>query len=486
MAKSTTTYTQGILPDWYTNYAQDIIANQQAIANRPYTAYPGPRLADVTPAQQVGQAMQLDAAQSYEPALGLATAGAADAMGASPLSLVAKGINNATQDRSSQNAQSGFAGANSIAAAGSGGQGSAAAAPYLQQAIGYDLTQNVRPYTDAAAQYDTSSTNPWGLSMADPYFRGASGTSVDNIGDYMNPFTKNVLDSYNASALSRMQELLPQLSDRYIGSGQFGGHTDAGNFMPTGLNTESLRALRDINTQTGQQQMEALQAAYAQAMQARQADLNRQVQMGTTAGQLGQTQQQIIGNAGQQLGTLAQLYGNLGQQQQQALLSAGSTAGNLGVAQQEALSRQAQLAAQSAQQQAQLTQNQQSLELQGSQQKLDAAKLQLANQLAASGQLAALAQQTQQQGLAGATAVQGVGQQQQAFNQANLDLAYQNFQNQNNYPQQQVTQSAQTLAAIQPAVPQAQVQYQSTSIPSTSTLQTIAGLGLSAAGLAAH
>ncbi len=27
----------------------------------------------------------------------------------------------------------------------------------------------------------------------------------------------------NASALSRMQELLPQLSDRYIGSGQFGG-----------------------------------------------------------------------------------------------------------------------------------------------------------------------------------------------------------------------------------------------------------------------
>ena len=28
---------QTILPDWYTNYAMDILANQQAVSSNPYT-----------------------------------------------------------------------------------------------------------------------------------------------------------------------------------------------------------------------------------------------------------------------------------------------------------------------------------------------------------------------------------------------------------------------------------------------------------------
>lgn len=480
---SKTTYTQGILPDWYTNYAQDILANQQAVSNRPYVAYEGPRLADVTPAQRVGQAMQLGAAHSYEPALDLATLGTVGALGSSISGAVGGDLSRAATDRSTAGLADSLGLANTASAGAANGLGMSEAKPYLQSAIGYDLSRAVDPYAGASSSYATSSTNPWGLSMADPYFRGASGTSVDNIDAYMNPFTKNVLEGYNAAALSRLQELLPQLEGRYIGSGQFSGHAANGTFAPTGLNTESLRALRDINQQTGQQQMEALQAAYAQAMAAKQADLARQLGIGQTVGNLGQTQQQIMGQAGQQLGTLAQLYGNLGQAQQQAYLTAGNTAGNLGVAQQQAAATAAAQQAQNANSLAQSQQNQQSLELQAAQQKLDAAKLDLANQLAASGQLANIANQTQQQGLTGAQAVQGVGSQQQAFDQANLDLAYQNFQNQQNYPQQQVTQSAQTLAAVQPAVPQAQISYESTKTPNPSTLQTIGGLALTGAGL---
>lgn len=482
-AATKTTYTQGILPTWYTNYAQDILANQQAVANRPYQAYEGPRLADPTPLQQAGQGMTVGAAQSYEPTLALATLGTADVLGQSTGADIDPYLTAATQDRSSGNLAEGLKGANSIAASAAGGQGMGAAQPYLQQAIGYDLTRNVRPYTDASSSYATSSTNPWGLALADPHFQSATGTSVDNIDAYMNPFTRNVMEGYNALAASRMAELLPQLEGRYIGSGQFSGRGRNGTFAPTGLNTESLRALRDISTQTGQQQMEALQAAYAQAMGARQADLARSLQLGQSIGQLGQTQQQIMGNAGQQLGTLAQLYGNLGQSQQQTYLNAGQTMGNLGVANQNAMTQQAQIAQQGAQSQAQNALQQQQLELQAAQQRLDAAKLDQANQLAASGQLAQIAGQTQQQGLTGAQAVTGVGKEQQAFNQANLDLAYQNFQNQNNYPQQQITQSAQTLAAVQPGVPQAQVSYESTKTPSPGTLQTIGGLALTGAGL---
>ena len=51
---------QTILPDWYTNYAMDILANQRAIAARPFQEYVDasgkviPRVADFAPDQQQG------------------------------------------------------------------------------------------------------------------------------------------------------------------------------------------------------------------------------------------------------------------------------------------------------------------------------------------------------------------------------------------------------------------------------------------------
>lgn len=69
---------QTILPDWYTNYAMDILANQQAVASRPYTTYQGPRIAEFTPLQQQAFEKTPQAAQAYQPYLEQASRSAAD------------------------------------------------------------------------------------------------------------------------------------------------------------------------------------------------------------------------------------------------------------------------------------------------------------------------------------------------------------------------------------------------------------------------
>lgn len=69
---------QTILPDWYTNYAMDILANQQAVSTRPYATYQGPRIADFTALQQQGFEQTPQAAQAYKPYLEQAGRSAAD------------------------------------------------------------------------------------------------------------------------------------------------------------------------------------------------------------------------------------------------------------------------------------------------------------------------------------------------------------------------------------------------------------------------
>jgi hypothetical protein len=65
--------TETALPDWYTNYAAQIVSNQNEIAAQPYTAYSGPRVADFTGDQQAGFQMTRDAAGAYKPGLAQAT-----------------------------------------------------------------------------------------------------------------------------------------------------------------------------------------------------------------------------------------------------------------------------------------------------------------------------------------------------------------------------------------------------------------------------
>jgi hypothetical protein len=69
---------QSVLPDWYTNYAMDILSNQQALGNRAFPLYQGPRIADFTALQKQALEQTPQAAQAYEPFMAQAGRSAAD------------------------------------------------------------------------------------------------------------------------------------------------------------------------------------------------------------------------------------------------------------------------------------------------------------------------------------------------------------------------------------------------------------------------
>lgn len=75
--------TQTMTPDWYSDYAKQILANQQAQSATPYQTYQGPRVAGFTPQQLQGFNMVGQAAGSYQPGLTAATEATQGALGTS-------------------------------------------------------------------------------------------------------------------------------------------------------------------------------------------------------------------------------------------------------------------------------------------------------------------------------------------------------------------------------------------------------------------
>jgi hypothetical protein len=70
---ATSMTTQTVLPDWYSNYAMQLLANQQAASATPYATFGGPRVAEFTPQQQQAFGMTGQAATAYQPGLNTAT-----------------------------------------------------------------------------------------------------------------------------------------------------------------------------------------------------------------------------------------------------------------------------------------------------------------------------------------------------------------------------------------------------------------------------
>jgi hypothetical protein len=230
---------------------------------------------------------------------------------------------------------------------------------------------------------------------------------VSNIGTYMNPYQQQVVDRIgDMGARTLREKLLPEISDRFIGSGGFGGTRQA---EATG------RAVRDTMEGISAQQSAALQAGYGQAAALSQSDLARQAQLAQISGGLGTAQQGALQAAGTGIANIGTSLGNLTAEQQRALASLGETTGRLYGAD--------------------TTQTMQ-----------------------AASQMGALGQQQQQMGLAGAGALQNVGAQQQALGQRNLDTAYADFLRQQNYPQEQITNMVGALQGVKNAVPTATLQ----------------------------
>lgn len=247
---------QTVLPDWYSNYAMDVLANQRATSARPFQEYVDasgraiPRVADFAPDQQKGFQATREGAFTFRPELGTAVNKTQDVFGRSAMGV---------------------------------------AEPSFQQ----------------SGQYTAQSTAPTGLSMAQPYLGQAGQTAVQNINQYMNPYTEQVVNRIGALGARTLQEqLLPAISDQMTAAGQFGGTRQA---ELTG------RAIRDTMEGISAQQAQALQQGYTSSAGLAQADLERQAQLAQTAGGLGFQQQGALARAGEQMGALggqmANVYG---------------------------------------------------------------------------------------------------------------------------------------------------------------------------------
>ncbi|CAB4144007.1 hypothetical protein UFOVP468_4 [uncultured Caudovirales phage] len=237
---------QTALPEWYTNYAMDILSNQQAIAERPYSMYGGPRVADFTAPQQQAFDQVGQAATAYQPA--------------------------------------------------------------LQQAT--QSTQAYNPYA--------------GLRMAAPYLQQSGQTSASQVGQYMNPYTDQVVNRIGELGNRTLQEqILPGIRDKFIGGGTYGGSRNAEMFG---------RGVRDAMEGISSAQSQALQSGYSGALGAAQTDLSRQAGLGSTiAGLYGSAGAQQMGQAGQ--------LASLGAQAQQLGLQGATALGQVG-AQQQGLNQQ--------------------------------------------------------------------------------------------------------------------------------------------------
>jgi len=279
---------QTILPDWYTNYAMDILSNQQAVAARPFQEYVDasgkaiPRVADFAPDQQAGFEATRQGAFTFRPELGTASTKTQDVFGRSALG---------------------------------------AAQPYFGQAAGMSGLAAATPGLQQGAGYVAGSTDALGLQMAQPYLAQAGQTAAQTVGQYMNPYQEQVVNRIGQLGTRALQEqVLPGIESEMIRAGQFGGTRQA---EITG------RAIRDAIEGISAQQSAALQQGYGQAQQTAQADLARQAQLASTAGGLGGAQQQALLGAGSRMADIGQTYGALTQAQQQMLADLGKSTGAL-------------------------------------------------------------------------------------------------------------------------------------------------------------
>lgn len=244
---------QTVMPQWYTNYAMDILSGQKAIAARPYETAPMPRVAGFTPTQQQSFGMTGNAATAYQPLLNQATG-------------VAQAAANA----------------------------------------------------------------PGALNTAQPFLTQAGQTSVSNIGTYMNPYNEAVVNRIGELGTRNLTEnIMPQIEGRYIQAGQlgFGGRGGMGG-TPSGMMTDTARAVRDVSADILGKQTEALQSGYSEAAGLAGTDLDRFGNLASTAGNLAQTQQE------QQLDASGALSA-LGSKAQDLGLAGASALGNVGALQQQ-------------------------------------------------------------------------------------------------------------------------------------------------------
>ena len=402
---SVTTYgeTTSNVPTWYSDYTQGLISKANAIAAEPYQPYNQARIAGFDPLQMQAYNQTGQLSSQYQPLMDMSKNAIMNAGSGSSVNAAQPYINQALQYNPYQ-AASGAMGQASGLIGQSYGETSSLAQPYFNQA---------NQYTQQGAQGTAGLANPYMQQASQLSGQGAQ-TGLGGIQDYMNPYQDQVVNRIGELGARNLKEnLLPNIQDRAIQSGTFGGSRSG----------EAIgRALRDTQESTLAQQSAALQSGYTQAGQQLQADKARQLQAA----------QQQAGFGQQAAGMAAADYQRmLAAGQQQAAM--GQSAAGLAGAD---LARYGQAGAQMgalAQMQGNLagaagTQNLQAAQQMGTMSNQDFARM------LQSGQgMGALGQQTQQMGLQNIAAMEAAGAGQQQQTQRSLDQAYQDFLNQREY-----------------------------------------------------
>lgn len=123
-----------------------------------------------------------------------------------------------------------------------------------------------------------------GLGQAGALTQAAAQGVPGMVGDYMSPYIQNVSDRLGALAARNLSEnLLPAISDTFVGAGQMQG-TRQGEFTS--------RALRDTQESLLGQQAQLLNTGYSGALSAAQADQARRLQAGAQMSDLAGAGQQ--------------------------------------------------------------------------------------------------------------------------------------------------------------------------------------------------
>ena len=378
--------TQIQLPEWYTQYTTDMLGRAQGVANLPYAQYTGPRVAGFTPTEQTGFEMTKQAATSYQPFLGQA---------------------GTTLDKAGQ--ISGLKSAEPELGRAAGMMGFTAAQPFLGQAAGMSGAAAAQPLFERGINPIERAGLQSGLMAAQPYLASAGRTFPQAAAEYMSPYTQNVVNQIAEQGVRQLQEkYLPAVGEEFIKAGQFGpgpGSSRMGEF--------GARALRDVQEAVLGEQAKALQAGYGQAADIFGQDVSRMGQLAATAGQISTADLGRLLESGARIADIGAKTGQLTADDASRLAEIGRASGALTQADAANLARIGETKGQ--------------LSIQDS-----AALRDLASRYMNLGET------TQTLGLRGAQAITGVGEKEREMQQANLNLAYQDFLRQEQYPKEQI------------------------------------------------
>jgi hypothetical protein len=409
------------LPEWARGYAKNALEKTAALSEKPYQAYEGARISGFSPMQLQSQQAAANMQTSGATGAGIDLAGAAG-LGALGTNYQAGQFQN--QFQAPDQYQAGRFGARSVRA------------PQLQQ---FQMGPAERVGVDSFTQPGSAEA-------------------------YMSPYMQNVVDVQQREARRASDIAGQEQAAQAVGRGAFGGSRDA--LMRAERERNLGRQLGDIQAtgqqaafQNAQQQFNAEQARQLQAQQANQG-------AGLTVGQQNLAALLGVQNLGagqnltsQQLNQAAQLQAQqLGEQSRQFGYGKGLEAAGLGA-------QYGQAANQLGEQSRQFGAN---LGLQGLQTALQGA-----------GQLGALGGQQFQQGMDINKLQNAYGGQQQALRQQGLDLAYQDFLNEQNYPYKQLGFMSDMIRGLPLGQQSTQTMYQAPG----SVAGQIAGLGVGALGL---